>query len=84
MRFLLSHQAGAMVQNVGEFRAIMDYWLADDSFYLRRVAQASAGIGHPEAALTVAKALWDAGSIQPEPKLLPPKAGGPFQFLMKN
>jgi hypothetical protein len=73
-----------LVQNVGEFRAITAYWLQDDGFRLNQVATASAGLGHPEAALTVAKAMWDAVIPQPEPKLLPPKAGGPFQFLSKS
>jgi len=75
VRYLLSHQAGALVQNVGEFRAIMAYWLEADGYRLCQVSRASAALGHPEAALTVAKALWDAVILQPEPKLLAPKAG---------
>jgi 1,2-diacylglycerol 3-beta-galactosyltransferase len=75
VRYLLSHQAGALVQNVGEFRAIMAYWLEADGYRLSQVSRASAALGHPEAALTVAKALWDAMLLQPEPKLLAPKAG---------
>lgn len=75
VRYLLSHQAGALVQNVGEFRAIMAYWLEADGYRLSQVSRASAALGHPEAALTVAKALWDAVLLQPEPKLLAPKAG---------
>ena len=84
VRYLLSHQAGALVQNVGEFRAMLTHWLTEDGSRLNQVARASAALGHPEAALTIAKALWDAVVTQPEPKLLPPKAGGPFQFLTKN
>ncbi len=75
VRYLLSHQAGALVKNVGEFRAIMAYWLEGDGFRLSQISRASAALGHPEAALTVAKALWDAVLLQPEPKLLAPKAG---------
>jgi 1,2-diacylglycerol 3-beta-galactosyltransferase len=75
VRYLLSHQAGALVQNVGEFRAIMAYWLEADGYRLSQVSRESAALGHPEAALTVAKALWDAMLLQPEPKLLAPKAG---------
>ena len=84
VRYLLSHQAGALVQNEGEFRAMLTHWLAEDGSRLNQVARASAALGHPEAALTIAKALWDAVVTQAEPKLLPPKADGPFQFLTKN
>jgi 1,2-diacylglycerol 3-beta-galactosyltransferase len=75
VRYLLSHQAGALVQNVGEFRAIVSYWLEEDGIRLKQIARASAELGKPEAALTIAKALWDAVDLPPEPKLLPPKAG---------
>ena len=34
--------------------------------------------------MTIAKAVWDAAVPQPETKPLPPKAGGPFQFLTKS
>ena len=74
VRYLLSHQAGALVQNVGEFRAMLTHWLADDRIRLNYVARASAGLGNPEAALTIAKALWDSVILPPEPKLLPPEA----------
>ncbi len=84
VRYLLSHQAGALVQNVGEFRAIMTFWIQEEGNKLNQVARSSAALGHPEAALTVAKAMWDVAIPQTEPKLLPPKAGGPFQFLTKN
>ncbi len=75
VRYLLSHQAGALVQNVGEFRAIMAYWLEADGYRLRQVSRASSALGHPEAALTVARALWDAMLLRSEPILLAPKAG---------
>ena len=84
VRYLLSHQAGALVQNVGEFRAMTTYWLQEDGLRLSQVARASAALGHPEAALVVARAMWEAVIPQPEPKLLAPKAGGPFQFLSKS
>ena len=75
VRFLLSHQAGAFVQNVGEFRAMIDYWLHEDGSRLSQVARASAALGHPEAAMTVARVMWDAAVSQPPPKLLPPFTG---------
>jgi len=75
VRFLLSHQAGALVQNVGEFRAMIDYWLQEDASRLSQVARASAALGHPEAAMTVARVMWDAAVSQPPPKLLPPFTG---------
>ena len=75
VRYLLSHQAGALVQNVGEFRAMLTHWMADDGIRLNYAARASAALGNPEAALTIAKALWDAVILPPEPKLLPPEAG---------
>ena len=83
VRYLLSHQAGALVHNEGEFRAMMAYWLAQEGANLKRAAQASAGIGHPEAALTVAKALWEAAASPQEPKAGLPKPSGPFGFLNK-
>jgi len=73
VRYLLSHQAGALVQNVGEFRAIMSYWLEEGALRLNQIARASAALGHPEAALTIAKALWDAVTLQSEPRLHPPE-----------
>ena len=75
VRYLLSHQAGALVQNVGEFKALMAYWLQEDGFRLNQIARDSAALGHPEAALTIAKAMWDAVILPPEPKLLPPNVG---------
>jgi hypothetical protein len=54
---------------------MLTHWLADDRIRLNYVARASAGLGNPEAALTIAKALWDAVILPPEPKLLPPEAG---------
>lgn len=75
VRFLLSHQAGAFVQNVGEFRAMIDYWLQEDASRLSQVARASAALGHPEAAMTVARVMWDVAVSQPPPKLLPPFTG---------
>ena len=75
VRFLLSHQAGAFVQNVGEFRAMIDYWLQEDASRLSQVARASAALGHPEAAMTVARVMWDAAVSQPPTKLLPPFTG---------
>ena len=83
VRYLLSHQAGALVQNEGEFRAMLRYWLEGDGSRLRQVARASAQIGHPEAALKVAKDLWDAMQQQAEVKLLPSKAGGYFGLMAK-
>lgn len=84
VRYLLSHQAGALVQNVGEFRALMAYWMQDDGSRLAQVARSSAALGHPEAALNVAKALWDAVILPPEPKLLPPAVSGASQVLPEN
>ncbi len=84
VRYLLSHQAGALVQNVGEFQAIVSGWLADGAAKLNYIAQASAALGHPEAALTIANDLWEAVNPQPEPELIPPDAIKPLDFLAKS
>ena len=62
VRYITSHQAGALVQNVGEFATMIDFWLKDDAVQLERVAASARLIGHPEAAFTVAKTLWEASA----------------------
>ncbi len=84
VRYLLSHQAGALVQNVGEFQAIVSGWLADGAAKLNYIAKASAALGHPEAALTIANALWEAVNPQPEPELIPPDANARLDLLAKS
>jgi len=62
VRYITSHQAGAQVQNVGEFATMIDFWLKDNAVQLERVAASARLIGHPEAAFTVAKTLWEASA----------------------
>lgn len=59
-RFVTSHQAGALVQNPGEFATLIEFWLKDQAVQLERTAASSKLIGKPEAAMTVATALWEA------------------------
>ena len=60
VRYLTSHQAGAFVQNAGEFKAMIDFWMRADAAQLERTAASAKLIGHPEAAITVATELWEA------------------------
>lgn len=62
VRFVTSHQAGAIVENAGEFSTMIEFWLKNDQEQLKRTAASSRLVGHPEAAFTVAKAMWE--SIQ--------------------
>ncbi|MGI6259427.1 MAG: MGDG synthase family glycosyltransferase [Anaerolineaceae bacterium] len=60
VRYVTSHQAGAQVMNVGEFKTMIDFWLKDDAVQLKRTAASSKLIGRPDAAFEVAKHLWEA------------------------
>lgn len=60
VRYVTSHQAGAQVMNVGEFKTMIDFWLKDDAVQLKRTAASSKLIGRPDAAFAVAKHLWEA------------------------
>ncbi len=59
MRYVTSHQAGAIVENAGEFASMVDFWLKNGQEQLIRTAASSRLIGHPEAAFTVAKTMWE-------------------------
>jgi 1,2-diacylglycerol 3-beta-galactosyltransferase len=59
VRYVTSHQAGANVENVGEFATMIEFWLKNDQEQLKRTAASSRLVGHPEAALTVAKTMWE-------------------------
>ncbi len=59
VRYVTSHQAGAIVENAGEFSTMIDFWLKNDQEQLRRTAASSRLIGHPEAAFTVARTMWE-------------------------
>ncbi|MFZ3070669.1 MAG: glycosyltransferase [Anaerolineaceae bacterium] len=60
VRFVLGHQAGSWVQNPEELTSTLDYWLCDGQKRLRMVACNARDLGHPDSALTIASALWDA------------------------
>lgn len=60
VRYVTSHQAGAFVQNVGEFVTMVEFWLRDGAVQLERTAASSKLIGQPGAAFTVAEGLWSA------------------------
>ena len=60
VRYVTSHQAGAHVMNVGEFKTMIDFWLKDDAVQLERTAASSKLIGRPDAAFVVASRLWEA------------------------
>lgn len=59
VRYVTSHQAGAIVENAGEFASMVDFWLKNGQEQLTRTAASSRLIGHPEAAFTVAKTMWE-------------------------
>jgi 1,2-diacylglycerol 3-beta-galactosyltransferase len=59
VRYVTSHQAGAIVENVGEFATMIEFWLKNEQEQLKRTADSSRLIGHPEAAFTVAKTMWE-------------------------
>ncbi len=59
VRYVLSHQAGALPANTGEMIATLDYWLKDDAKGLKITAQAAKLLGKPHAASQVAEALWE-------------------------
>ncbi len=59
VRYVTSHQAGAIVENVGEFSTIIEFWLKNEQEQLKRTAASSRLIGHPEAAFTVARTMWE-------------------------
>lgn len=59
VRYVTSHQAGAIVENVGEFSTMIEFWLKNEQEQLKRTADSSRLIGHPEAAFTVAKTMWE-------------------------
>ncbi len=58
VRYVTSHQAGANVENVGEFATMIEFWLKNEQEQLKRTAASSRLIGHPEAAFTVARTMW--------------------------
>ena len=57
VRYVTSHQAGAIVENVGEFSTMIEFWLKNEQEQLKRTADSSRLIGHPEAAFTVARTM---------------------------
>lgn len=59
VRYITSHQAGANVENVGEFATMIEFWLKNEQEQLKRTAASSRLIGHPEAAFTVARTMWE-------------------------
>ena len=61
VRFILEHQAGAMVKTPGEFRWRVEAWLRDNQAGLKAIASTARRLGRPDAALVVADALWQAG-----------------------
>jgi len=60
VRYVTSHQAGAQVMNVGEFKTMISFWLKNDAVQLERTAASAKLIGRPDAAFVVAKHLWEA------------------------
>jgi len=59
VRYVTSHQAGAIVENSGEFSTMVEFWLKNEKEQLKRTAASSRLIGHPEAAFTVARTMWE-------------------------
>ncbi len=60
VRFILEHQAGAMVKTPGQFRWRVEAWLRNNQAGLKAIASTARRLGRPDAALVVADALWQA------------------------
>lgn len=60
LRYILGHQAGGWVANGQELASLLNYWLADDQKHLALVASCARDLGHPQAALQIAAAMWEA------------------------
>lgn len=62
IRYVLSHQAGAHVQSAGEFVATLEYWLRNGGSQLKLVVDCATRLGRPDAALSIARAMWEGAS----------------------
>jgi 1,2-diacylglycerol 3-beta-galactosyltransferase len=60
VRFILDNLAGAMVTNPPGFGDLVARWLNHDQAHLKATARNARRLGHPDAALVIADALWQA------------------------
>lgn len=63
VRFILDHQAGAIVKYPWELAHLVDSWLRDEQTFLKDIAMNSRLLGHPDSAFVVADALWQATEV---------------------
>lgn len=64
VRFLLDHQAGAIATSPEVLGKLVDTWLRQDPEIRQAVAENARHCGHPDSALLIADALWQADEIQ--------------------
>jgi len=67
VQFILDHQAGKVMINPEDFSRQVVEWLEDDQRLLKEISSNARRCGHPDAALVIADALWQADEIQPQP-----------------
>lgn len=68
VRFVVEHQAGAMVENPMELLSLVESLMNDHRALLRLYTANSQKIGRPRSALEIAETLWQASSVRiPEP-----------------
>lgn len=64
VRFLLDHQAGAIATSPEVLAKLVDNWLEQDPEVSLTIAANARRCGHPDAALVIADALWQANETQ--------------------
>lgn len=64
VRFIMDHQTGAVAKSPKELTELLNRWFADDQINLKAMASNARRYGHPDAALVIADALWQADENQ--------------------
>ena len=64
VRFIMDHQTGAVVKSPNELTELLNRWFADDQINLKAMVSNARRYGHPDAALVIADALWQADENQ--------------------
>jgi len=69
VRYILNHQAGAVVEGPLEFADLVNALLTENPESLKFMASNARRCGHPDAALVISDALWQADEIQAPQKM---------------
>ena len=64
MRFLLDHQAGAVATSPEVLAGLVNTWFGQNPEISQTIAANARRCGHPDAALVIADALWQADEVQ--------------------